>query len=349
MKRRSILSAFGAAAALPCRAWAATPEIAAVHNINLMVGGPTGGQTSRWGNAFALSMSSGFPGTPDIIPSSIGGLDGVTGANQLDTLMIPDGNSAAILPGATLFAYMLGDIRAHYDPTKWTPILAGCNSGVLMLRAPAGTIPTLATLQKMAPLRFGGASPQSPDLAALLALARLGVPVAPVFGLHNTAEKTEAFINNKVDAVFICGEGVPEDLDAFIASGAVPAFSIGAPLADGSIGADPLFPHLALPPALGGAVNPMLDKAYEIAANAARLDFMLVLPHLTAANEVALWRAAATAAAQTTGIEAASEASSISIQSAFVLADLLTTFTAIPSIQPQLIKFLVKTYGWQPD
>lgn len=351
MKRRSILSAFGAAAAaLPCRGWATTPAQAADHStMNLMVAGPSGGQTSRWGNAFALAMSSGFPGTPTIIPTPVGGLDGVAGANQLDTLMVPDGSSAAILPGATLIAYMLGDVRTHYNPTKWTPLLAGCNSGVLMLRAPTGTIPTLATLKKMAPLRFGGARLQSADLAALLALARLGIPTAPVFGLYSNTEKTNAFIAGTVDAVFICGEGVPEDLDAFIASGAVPAFSIGAPLPDGSIGPDPLFPHLALASSLGPAVNPMLNSAYEAAANAARLDFMLVLPHLTAANEIALWRSAASTAAQTTAIAAASEASSISIQSAFVLADLLASLTPIPAIQPQLITFLTKTYGWQPD
>lgn len=350
MKRRSILSALGTAAMWPGCAWAVTTQPPTSHNqMSLTVAGPRGGQTSRWGNAFALAMSSGFPGTPDIVPSPIGGLDGVTGANQLDTLMIPDGNSAAILPGATLTAYILGDVRVHYDPTKWTPILAGCNSGVLMLRAPKGTVPTLETLQKMSPLRFGCARPQSSDLAALLALARLGVPTAPVFGLNNSAEKTRAFIAGTVDAVFICGEGVPEDLDALIASGAVPAFCIGAPHPDGSIGADPLFPDLALATALGPAINPMLATAYEAAATAARLDFMLVLPHLTAANAIALWRSAATQAAQNIAITAASEASSISLQSAFVLADMLGGLTTIPTIQPQLLAFLTKTYGWQPD
>lgn len=350
MKRRSILSAFGAAMALPCPAWAATAGQPATSGpMSLMAAGPYGGQTSRWGDAFALALSAGFPGTPNIASSPVGGLDGVTGANQLDTLMVPDGSSAAILPGATLTAYLMGDVRVHYDPTKWTPILAGCNSGVLMLRAPKGTPPTLATLQNMAPLRFGAARPQSNDLAALLALARLGVTTTPVFGLYSSAEKTRAFIAGTVDAVFICGEGVPEDLDALIASGAVPAFCIGAPQPDGAIGPDPLFPTLPLATSLGPAINPMLDTAYAAAAAAAQLDFMLVLPHLTAANTVAQWRSAATEAAQNPAIEAAAGASSISLQSAFVLAGMLATLTNVPAIQPDLLAFLTRTYGWQPD
>lgn len=355
MKRRSILGAFGAAMVLPSSAWSATPgqiagqTTAARNPMTLMVAGPSGGQCSRWGDAFALGISTGFSGAPTILTNPVGGLDGVTGANQLDTLMVPDGNNAAILPGATLTAYLLGDVRVHYDPTKWTPILAGCNSGVLMLRAPKGTVPTLATLQKMAPLRFGASTPQSRDLAALLALARLGVTVMPVFGLHGSAEKTSAFIAGSVDAVFICGEGVPEDLDALLASGAVPAFCLGAPQANNMIGPDPLFPTLALATALGPAVSPMLDTAYKAAATAALLDFMLVLPHLTAANEIAQWRSAATQAAQSPAIAAASQASSISLQSAYVLSGMLATFTNVPTIQPQLQAFLTKAYGWQPN
>lgn len=351
MKRRSILSAIGAAMALPGSAWGGTPgqALTAHGPLTLMVAGPAGGQTCRWGRALALAMSKGFSGAPTIVTTPVGGLDGVTGANQLDTLMVPDGSSAAILPGATLTAYLLGDVRVHYDPTKWTPVLAGFNSGVLMLRAPRGTVPTLETLRKMAPLRFGAASPQSSDLAALMALARLDVAIAPVFGLHGSAEKTSAFIAGTVDAVFICGEGVPEDLDALIASGAVPAFCLGIPQTDGTIGPDPLFPTLALANALGPAINPMLDTAYMAAAAAARLDFMLVLPHLTAANEIAQWRSAATQATQNQAIIAASQASSISLQSAFMLASMLATLTNVPTIQPQLLAFLTKTYGWQPD
>lgn len=344
MKRRHLLGALGAAALLPNNARAQTAQ----RPITLLVAGPKGGQTSRWGSAFALAMSDTFPGTPNVVAEPIGGLDGVTGANRLDALLVPDGHNGAILPGVTLIAYLTGDSRVHYDPTHWTPLLAGCNSGVLMLRGPKGTVPTLNTLQKMAPLRMGAAGLQSNDIAALLALARLGIPTAPIFGLHDSAEKIRAFIAGTVDAVFICGEGVPEDITPLLASGAVPAFCIGAPGPGGTAGPDPLFPGLALPTALGPAVSPLLDSTYEAAAAAARLDFMLVLPRLTDPNAVALWRSATMNSAKTPAVHAAAEASSITLQPAPVLANALTALSIVPTEQPKLLSFLAKTYGWQP-
>ena len=109
----------------------------------LLVAGPEGDQTSRWGNACALAMQAGFPGVPKIMTQPVGGLDGVTGANRLDALVVPDGKTAAILPGASLIAWMTGDSRVHFDPTRWIPLMAGGNSGVLVVRsdpqAPAGS------------------------------------------------------------------------------------------------------------------------------------------------------------------------------------------------------------------
>lgn len=349
MKRRSALLALGLTALLPQAAWA-DDQVEITHGLmTLLVGGPNEGQTSRWGNVFALAIATAFPGLPNIITTPVGGLDGVTGANRVDTLMVPDGCSAAILPGMTLMAYLMGDERVHYDPTRWIPVIAGYNSGVLMLRAPAGSQPTLSSLQKMAPLRIGAAQPQSNDLAALLALARLGVQTAPVFGLHTSAEKTRAFMAGTVDAVFICGEGVPEDITPLLASGAVPAFCLGLPGPTGAIGADPHFPTLPLPTALGPAVSPLLNTAYEAAATAARLDFLLVLPHLTTPNAVAQWRSAAVAAMRSPTIKATSLASAVALKPADVLSCSLTSLTNIQAEQPQLTDFLSKTYGWQPS
>ncbi|MDE2239734.1 MAG: hypothetical protein KGJ73_07360 [Rhodospirillales bacterium] len=349
MNRRHMLGTLAASALLPGLARGQTAAQPAPGPMTLLVAGPNGGQTSRWGNAFALAISDVYPGTPNIVPQPVGGLDGVTGANRLDALLVPDGRSAAILPGAALIAYLTGDARVHFDPTHWTPLLTGCNSGVLMLRASPGSTPTLEILQKMAPLRIGVAQPQSADLAALLALARLGVATAPVFGMHSSEDKTRAFIAGSVDAVFISGEGVPEDLTPLTASGAVPAFSIGAPGAGSTTVADPLFPGLPIASALGPAVSPLLASAYEAAAAAARLDFLMVLPRLTDPSAVAQWRSAAQQAANSPAVSAAAQASSISLQPAPVLANALTTLAFVPAEQPQLLAFLAKNYGWQPS
>jgi hypothetical protein len=317
--------------------------------LTLLVGGPDGQQTSRWGDACALAMSNAFPGNQAINTMTVGGLDGVTGANRLDALVVPDGKTAAILPGAALIAFLCGDSRVHFDPARWTPLLAGSSSGVLAVRAAAGTPPGLDLLKARPPLRLGVDSPQSADLAALLALARLDVAVAPLFGLHDMAAKTRAFNAGEVDAVFVCGEGVPEDLAPLSAAGAVPVCSLGMLDDEGRVIADPLFPALPHAQALGPSTAPLLDRAYAAAAAAARLDFLLVLPHLTDSNAVALWRQAAETARATPGLVAAAEASAIILQPAAVLVAALATLNLPAADQASLQNFLAKTYGWQPS
>jgi hypothetical protein len=350
VKRREMFSGLAFAALLPRLGRADTMSVTiAAPPLTLLVAGPDGQQTSRWGDACALAMSGCFPGNPAINTMAVGGLDGVTGANRLDALVVPDGKTAAILPGAALTAFLCADSRVHFDPTRWTPLLAGTNSGVLMLRAASGVTPNLKLLRSMAPLRLGADSPQSADLAALLALARVGVATAPLFGLRDTAAKTRAFIAGEVDAVFISGEGVPEDLAPLSASGAVPAFCLGALDASGRVTADPLFPGLPDALAFGPGTEPFLDAAYSAAAVATRLDFLLVLPRLTDTNAVAQWRTAAATAIASPGLAAAADASAISLQPAQVLASGLAALNLQPSDQASLQAFLAKTYGWQPS
>jgi hypothetical protein len=346
MKRRRMIGGLATVSLLPFgvgRAWAdgAVP-------LSLLVAGPDGAQTSRWGDAVALAMTPGFPGAPTIVTQPVGGLDGVTGANRLDALVVPDGATAAILPGAALIAWLTGDSRAHFDPTRWVPLMAGGSSGVLVVRARGNHAPNLNDLRAMAPLRLAADQPQSSDLAALLALARLNVATAPVFGLRDTDAKTRAFMSGEVDAVFVCGEGVPEDIAPLTAGGGVPVFSLGAQAVDGSVTVDPLFP--ALPDVIGfsGSATPFLDAAYRAAAAAARLDFLVVLPRLTDPGAVAQWRQAANGAMLSPALTAAASASSVSLQAAPVASAALGALSSVLTEQTHLQAYLAKSFGWQP-
>ncbi len=345
MKRRQLIGGLTAAALLP---GAARADFGA-RPLTLLVAGPDGAQTSRWGDACALAMAGCFPNNPAILPQTVGGLDGVTGANRLDALIAPDGKTAAILPGEALIAFITGDSRVHFDPTRWTPLLAGETSGVLMVRAPAGTQPDINVLRKLAPLRVAADQPQSRDLAALLALARLNVPTAPIFGLRDRDAKMRAFIAGQVDALFLSGEGVPEDVAPLTAAGAVPVFTIGALDANGMVVADPFFPDLPEAMQFGGGAPSFLDNAYRAAAAAVRLDFLLVLPRLTAPEVVAIWAKATASAMSSTALAAAADASSVSLHSAPALSSALATLNREMPDQGSLQAFLVKSYGWQPS
>jgi hypothetical protein len=346
MKRRNLLgTTLAGMAAVTCRPLAALADAAAP--LTLLVAGPDGGQTSRWGNACALALSPYMPGAPSITPQPVGGLDGVTGANQLDALVVPDGKTAAILPGAALIAYLTGDSRAHFDPTRWLPLLSGMGSGVLLLRSTAPA-PDIAVLRTAPPLRLAMDQPQSHDLAALLGLARLGICTSPVSGLRTRDAKTAAFVNGEVDAVFLCGEGVPEDVAPLTAAGAVPFFCIGMVGADGTIGPDPFLPGVPEARSLGPSVSPDIDAAYQAAAIAAQIDFLLVLPKLTDPATTALWGEAAAKAAETPALAAAATASSISLQPSPGLNSTLAALALPQGAHSSMLAYLAKTCGWQP-
>lgn len=343
MKRRFLLGGSGAALVCPALAKAAP----AAPPLNLLVAGPRGGQTDRWGNACALAFSPALPGTPSVNIQNIGGLDGVSGANQFDALVPPDGKTAAILPGAALIAYLTGDPRVHFDPTRWVPVMAGVNSGVLMLRRPllaAG----IEALRAAPPLRLAADKPQSSDLAGMLGLARLGIATIPVFGMRDTDTKIRAFTASEVDAVFLCGEGLPEDAASLTAAGAAPLFDIGELQPNGSVGPASLLPGLQTASSLGPAVSPAINTAYLAAATAAQLDFLVVLPRLTAPAAAKGWVQAATSATASPALSAAASASAITLQPAPALGGALKTLALQQAAQTTMLAYLAKTCGWQP-
>jgi hypothetical protein len=344
VKRRHLLGLSTAIAAArllsPRRALAGT-------NYALLAAGPDGGQISRWADACALAMGPGFPGSPSVQVQPAGGLDGVTGANRFDAFVVPDGSTAAIFPGATLFAWLTGDSRVHFDPTNWVGVMAASNSGVLVVRLGPNVTPTPQTIQSGGPLRLAVDQPQSNDLAALLALNQMGVQTSPIFGLRGTDAKTRAFVAGEADAVFLCGEGVPEDIAPLAANGGVPVFCIGRMGDDGRLGSDPLFPTLPLTEAFGGISTVAGHPAYQAAAAAARLDFLITLPHLTDPGAVSLWQQAAATAIGTTALDAAADASSVHLLGAAGIAAELAQVSLLPNDQSALQSFLQTRYGWR--
>lgn len=342
MKRRYFLGGYAASVA-----WA-LPALGDSNaaSLQLLVAGPSGEQTDRWATAWALSLSSGFPGAPNILTEPVGGLDGVTGGNRLEALVVPDGKTAALLPGAALVAWLTGDTRVHFDPTRWAPVLGGSQSGVLVVRL-AGKQANLKSLQGFGGLRFAADNPESNDLAALIALERMGVQNTPVFGLRGTEAKTKAFAVGDVDAVFLCGEGVPEDVAPLSANGGVPVFTIGK-ISNGVLGADPLFSGVPEAGAFAPA-SPWLQAAYQAAAAAARLDYFMVLPRLSSPAAVADWRQAAAAAAiGDAALQSAASASGVGLlASADAIAELSALNISLAD-QAGLQSFLAQRFGWHP-
>jgi hypothetical protein len=164
--------------------------------------------------------------------------------------------------------------------------------------------------------RVAASAPSGPALPALLGIELLGARVRPVFDIDDAAQARDALQRGEVDAVFVCGHNVPERVAALAPAGGQPVFSLGARDAAGALVRDPLFPDLPnlaeMGVGLSGAApsGPLFD-AWGATAAASQLDFALVLPQLTPASMVALWRRAGAQAAAAPEMQAAAAALSV--------------------------------------
>jgi hypothetical protein len=288
----------------------AQPAPAFPDGATILVAGPDGGLTDAWSRVIVPALTQALPPETPIRKTVSGGADGVTGANQFDARGTPDGQTVLLVPGLAALAWLVGDPRAQFDAGHWVPVLAGMTPGVVVARVgppafgPGGTP------------RLAAAALDGPDLPGLLGIELLGARVTPVFGLSEPDRTADALRQGAVDAVFVHGRKVPERVAALAASGGQPVFSLGARDAAGALVRDPLFPDLPnlaeLRSGLGGAPlgGPLYD-AWCAAATACQLDFGLVLPQLTAAAMVALWRRAGAQAEVAPEMQAAAAALSV--------------------------------------
>ncbi len=301
----------------------------------LIVAGPPQGRIDHWADLLIPALAHVFPSAFAVLAaqpvarSAVGGVDGVTGANQFEALAPPDGGTALLLPGSAALAWLVGDPRAQFDAARWVPAWAGLTSAVLVSRVPLSPGRTL---------RVGRAHPDGLALPALMALDMLGVEVTPS-------------ADDVADAVFYSGQGAPAAV-AFAAAqrDMTPVMTLGTVDPAGAWLRDPAFP--AVPTAVEVAARqsppPLMLAALRAAAAAAILDVALVLPQLSPAGRVAMWRRACAEAAATPGV--LSQAASLGVRSA--PAPVTATLTrAIAADVPTLLAlrtWLDSRWGWRP-
>ena len=311
----------------------------------LFVAGPSDGSLNHWADALLPALEQSLPPETAIRRVEIGTADGVTGANQFEVRGAPDGQTVLLTPGMAPLAWMVGDPRAQFDVAHWVPVMAGACPAIVVGR------PTV--LDPSGRARVAAASPASFDLSALLGLHLLRANVEPVFGLLDPGAARSAFAQGVVDAVLVRGHNVPEQVSALKSSGAQPLFTLGALDDDGYFVRDPTFPalpHFAELLAMRTATKPhgpLFDAWCAIAA-AVRLDFGLVLPQLTPAAMVALWRRAGSDAAGALGVQATAAVMSVRP----LAGPMATTSTAAlaasaPALR-ELRGWLAARFNWRP-
>jgi hypothetical protein len=346
LARRCILRAAGA---LPLVAGAAQArsmpdETSFADGATVVVAGSASGRLDQWADLLAPLLERALPAGTVLRRQLAGGDDGVSGANQFDARAVPDGGTALLLPGEAALAWLSGDPRARYDLTRWVPVMAASTPGIVYSRVP------IESLGPGARLRVAAADPGGPDLAALLALELLRIDAVPLFRVEGFETAQRVIAAHAVDAVLLHGENVPQKAAQLEEAGLRPLFGLGVPDASGGVLRDPLFKDVRVLPELlatgadaGGPAR--LFVAWRAAAAAAQMDFALVLPQLTPAAMVALWRRASS------GLSAAPElraALAAGVRTNATPAAITAALTPDAAALVELRRWLVERYNWQP-
>jgi hypothetical protein len=311
----------------------------------LFVAGPSDGALNHWADALLPALEQALPPDTALKRVEIGSADGVTAANQFEARGAPDGQTVLLAPGQAPLAWLVGDPRAQFDVAHWVPVIAGNTPGVVVGR------PTVLAPKGRA--RVAAAGPASLDLAALLGIHLLRGDMEPVFGLLEPDAAHSAFAQGAVDALLVHGHRVPEQVAALTAVGAQPLFTLGVFDDDGRLMRDPAFP--ALPDfaeicvtCTGNKPNGPLYEAWCAAAAAVQLEFGLVLPQLTPAAMVALWRRAGSDAVAALGVQAT--AANVNVRPLAGLGATANT-TALAAGVPALVelrRWLASRFNWRP-
>ena len=322
---------------------AASPATSAFpDSATLLVGGPGGSPADSWAEWLSPGLGRALPPGTQLRKDMVGGADGVTAANQFDARIVPDGSTAMLLPGSAAMASLVGDPRARFDVAHWVPALAGVTPGLVVSRLSA------ARIMGGFPVRIAATDATGPELPAMLALDLLGAKWEPLFGLSDAAA-TDALGHGQVDVVCLHGRRVAEMAQVIGSFGAQPLFSFGC--MDEANQRDPAFPGVpAMSELLAGRPgDEALRRAWYATAAASDLDVAMVLPQLTPAAIVALWRRAATQAMSTGAVQAQATAFGVRPVATPAAATTMAAVVADAAGQLALRSWLAQRLDYRPS
>lgn len=292
----------------------------------LTIAGPAGGRLDRWAELIGGPVGRGLPGRAPLVRQNVGGLDGVTGANQFEARAEPDGSVALLVPGSAALSWLVGESRAKFDPARWLALWAVSGSAILVSRV---------ALTPGHSVRVAAATPAGPELPALLALDLMGVNaiVSPMAS---------------ADAILLQGTGIQASLAGASLAGMRPALVLSG-VADVGPARDSIFSDV---PTAGeivtGRAPADMVAAMRAATLAVQLEAGLVLPQLTPASSVAMWRTACAPLLQDADVVAEATRSGVRLLSGSTVAACTSGIAGAPTTLLALRRWLATRYDWRP-
>jgi len=305
----------------------------------ILTAGPEGGDLDRWGQVVQPALARNLPAGTLLRRVCVGGADGVTGANQFDARTEPDGQTALLVPGDAALAWMVGDPRARYDVGRWLPVMAGVMPALVVARP--GTVAADRTV------RIATGNPGGRDLPALLGLELLGARAELRPALSPDAAAA-AFGEGAVDAVFVHGHNVRDQLTTLRGLDAQPVFALGMIDDAGVRIRDPGLPTTPTLDELPVANHGPLRAVFTAAATAAQIDFALVVRQLTPAAMVAQWRRAGTEATATAEMRSLALSLGVRTVTGPAAAALANATAADQTSLLELRRWLAGRFAWRP-
>jgi len=314
-------------------------------DVRILVAGPDNGAMDHWARLLQPALAQSLAPGVTIRQTADGGADGVTGANEFDTRVALDGRTVLLAPGETVLDWLVGDPRAHFDVGQWVAVMACVTPAVVVGRA--------AAFASGGSVRIAAASAAGPDLPAVLGIELLGGRAQLVPGIAEDDALQVAFARNAVDAVLLRGHKVPAQAKALADAGAEPIFTFGARDDAGALVRTAAFPDtpvlLELYAARRGTplAGPIFD-AWCAAAAASQLEFGLVLPQLTPAAMVALWRRAGTDAANALDVQSLALALDVRLVGGPAATASAAPVAANEAALLALRDWLASRFNWRP-
>ena len=293
----------------------------------MIVAGPQGNWLDQWGDVLAGPVGRGLPGRASLARQNVGGLDGVTGANQFEARGEPDGGTTLLVPGSVTLPWLVGETRVKFDPGRWIPLWVGSGPAVLVSRV---------ALQEGRPLRIAAAGPAGPELPAVLALEMMGIdpilsPLASAdaillqgSALH--ASLAAASVRAMRPVLLFCDHGSREETIRMLRMPGVP------------FAAD----------AAASRSSPEMLSALRATTLAITVEAGLMLPQLTPAAAVAQWRGACAAAASDTAVEAEATRHGVWTVTAATAASSLAGLSGNAGMLLTLRNWLASRFDWRP-
>jgi tripartite-type tricarboxylate transporter receptor subunit TctC len=157
--------------------------------IRLIVGLAAGGGFDTYARAIGRHLGKHVPGNPTVIVDNMTGAGGIVMMNYLYKVAKPDGLTLGHFNGAVVLGQVLGQPGIEFDARKYEYLGAAAKEDVVCgITKASGATSIDAWRAAKAPVKLGGVAPgQTPDNAARILKAALGLPVQVVTGYKGTS------------------------------------------------------------------------------------------------------------------------------------------------------------------